>query len=291
MDKIIRVFPERTNLTPDDEYAFIGEPPFQEMIPEHDEIHVSCIFTWDRAKCKNLAYQWAGRTNKPVKVGGPAFGSPAEGFQQGMYLKSDVTLTTRGCNNNCPWCIVPNIEGRLRELTIRRGSVLQDNNLLQANRGHKEKVFEMLRTQKGICFKGGLQASLVDDRFIDTLQSLYYTRGTQKISRVAELWLACDTDATLPVFKKACAKLVKIGFTRKKIKCYALIGDDREKNEARLQEIYNAGAMPFAQLYRDFSDTKTEYGGDWEAYARSWQRPAAIRCHMENGTDYRNFRT
>lgn len=43
MKRIIRVFPSRTSYTPEDEYVFIGMPPF--IIPEHDEVHISCTFT------------------------------------------------------------------------------------------------------------------------------------------------------------------------------------------------------------------------------------------------------
>ena len=86
-------------------------------------------------------------------------------------------------------------------------------------------------------------------------------------------------------------KLARAGFSREKIKCYALIGDDMDKNEARLREIYEAGAMPFAQLYRDFSEKKKEYSLEWNAFARMWQRPAAINAHMKRGTDFRDYGT
>lgn len=277
---IIRVFPRRTSYTPDDELAFVGMPPL--MIPEHEEIHISCTFTWDKALCEELAFQWEGRTRKPVKLGGPAFGSPAEDFVQGMYMKKNIIFTTRGCNNNCPWCCVPKLEGRLKELPICEGNIIQDNNFLQASRQHKDKVFEMLKHQRAICFKGGLEADLIDDHFISGVSDL----------RIAELWLACDTDARLPEFKKACEKLSKAGFSRDKIKCYVLsYGKDRDKDEARARAVYEAGAMPFVQLYRDFSDTKTEYSKDWNAWARMWQRPAATKSHMEKGTDYKDFST
>lgn len=291
MNGIIRVFPERTSFTPDDEYAFIGPPPSILPLPEHSEIHVSCIFSWNKAYAEDLAYQWECRTNKPVKLGGPAFGSPADGFVQGMYIKSNITFTTRGCNNQCPWCIVPTVEGRLRELPVVAGNVIQDNNFLQANRAHKDKVFDMLRTQKKVCFKGGLEASLIDDHFVDALQSLYYMQGKKKVSRISELWLACDTDGTLPTFKKACAKLTAAGFNREKIKCYALIGDDMDKNEARLLEIYHAGAMPFAQLYLPPESEKRKYSIDWNKFQRQWSRPAATRGHVEKGTKYQDYHT
>ncbi|GHU96390.1 hypothetical protein FACS1894208_10900 [Clostridia bacterium] len=279
MNGIIRVFPRRTAYTPDDDYVFIGLPPFREMIPEHREIHVSCTFTWDKAECEWLKFQWETVTDQSVKLGGTAYHFPAEDFIQGMYIKPNIVFTTRGCNNCCPWCIVPMLEGSLRELPICAGNVIQDNNFLQASRAHKERVFAMLKTQSGICFKGGLEPDLIDDHFVDAVAGL----------RIKELWLACDTDGALPMFRKAAEKLRKAGFSRHKIQCYALIGDDMERNEARLREIYNAGAMPFAQLYRDFSDIKTEYSRDWNAFARMWSRPAATRAHMERGTDWRDF--
>ena len=279
MKRILRVFPKRTSYTPTDELVEIGLPQF--IIPEHDEIHISCSFTWDKAYCEELAYQWEGRTNKPVKLGGPAFGSVTEDFIQGLYLKSNIIFTSRGCNNNCPWCIVPKLEGKLKELPICQGNVIQDNNFLQTDRTHKGKVFEMLKTQKGICFKGGLETDLIDDHFVSNITSL----------RIKELWLACDTDGALPRFKKAMEKLTKAGFNRNKIYCYCLIGDDMAKNENRLRQVYETGAMPFAQLYRDFTETKTEYSVDWNKFARMWSRPAATSAHMEKGTDYKNFNT
>lgn len=234
--RIIRVFPRKTSYTPEDDYVFIGMPPF--IIPEHDEVHVSCTFTWDKAECEELAYQWEGRTNKPVKLGGVAFGNEVEGFEQGLYVKSNIIFTSRGCNNH-----------------------------------------DMLRHQKQICFKGGLESELIDDHFIDGVTSL----------RIKELWLACDYDATIPKMQKAVAKLTKAGFNRNKIFCYCLsYGKDMEKDEARARAIWDAGAMPFVQLFRDYSDTKTEYSADWNRWQRMLSRPALTRAHFEKGTDFRD---
>ncbi len=270
MMRILRVFPDRTSYTPDDDLAFVGPPPFAEMIPEHDEVHVSCTFTWDMDKCEDLAFQWEGATNKPVKLGGPAYHSAVDGFTPGLYVRKGIIFTSRGCNNNCPWCGVRQMEGTLRELPICEGNIIQDNNFLQCSREHKNKVYDMLRSQRGICFRGGLETDLVDDEFVSNITSL----------RIAELWLACDTDAQLPRFKKACKKLTDAGYSRNQIKCYSLIGHDMEAEERRNREIYRAGAMPFSQLERDFSRTKTEYSAAWKAFERQWQRPAATVAHM-----------
>ena len=268
---VIRVFVRQTSYTPTDDYAFVGPPPFAAFIPEHDEVHISCTFTWDMDEAEELAYQWEGATNKPVKLGGPAYHSPCDDFIPGMYVKRGIIFTSRGCNNNCPWCGVREVEGKLRELPITDGNIIQDNNFLQCSRQHKDKVFRMLRNQHLICFRGGLETDLIDDHFISNITSL----------RIAELWLACDTDAALPKFRMACAKLTAAGFTRRQIKCYSLIGHDMEAEEQRNREIFRAGAMPFSQLQRDFTRTKTEYSAAWKAFERQWQRPAATVAHMK----------
>ena len=119
MKRILRVFPRKTTYSPEDHLVFFGEPPLSCFIPEHDEVHVSCAFTWDKKLCEWLAFQWEGATSKPVKLGGPAYNSPAEGFVQGLYIKSNIIFTSRGCNNNCPWCCVPRLEGKIKELPVK----------------------------------------------------------------------------------------------------------------------------------------------------------------------------
>lgn len=269
--RILRVFPTRTSYTPTDELAFCGPPPMAAFIPEHDEVHISCTFTWDMDKAEDLAFQWEGATNKPVKLGGPAYHSPCEDFTPGLYVREGIIFTSRGCNNNCPWCGVRQMEGKLRELPITPGNIIQDNNFLQCSRQHKDKVFEMLRSQRGICFRGGLETDLIDDHFVSNITSL----------RIAELWLACDTNAQLPRFKAACKKLTDAGFKRDQIRCYSLIGHDMEAEEARNREIWIAGAMPYSQLERDFSRKKTEYSAEWKAFERIWQRYQIMRAHMK----------
>ena len=286
-NRIIRVFPRRNNFTPVDDMVRIGYPDMLPL-PEHDEVHISCVFTWDKALCEDMKLSWEMKTDKPVLIGGPAYESPCEGFQPGMYIKNGVTFTTRGCNNNCPWCCVPRIEGKLAEIEdFAPGNIIQDNNFLQASEKHKDRVFEMLKTQSKIQFKGGLDADLLDDHFIQGIKDL----------RIDELWLACDTDADIPAVTKAIKKLADAGYSRHKVRCYCLIGNngtsefEMELAENRLTEVYQAGAMPFAQLYRDFSGQKTEYPKEWIKFNHQWTRPAAIEAHMKHGTWYTDYNT
>lgn len=267
--KILRVFPSRTSYTPDDDLVFIGEPPL--WIPDHDEVHISCTFTWDMDYCEFLKTQWEVRTDKPVKLGGVAYGSPVTEFVPGRYIRQGVTFTSRGCNNGCAFCVVPKVEGKLQEIEdFPAGNIIQDNNFLQCSKEHKDRVFEMLKTQSGICFKGGLQPDLIDDHFVSNITKL----------RIKELWLACDSESAIPRFQQGCKKLVEAGYTRRKILCYCLCGKDMAEEEARMIEVFKAGAMPFAQLFQPYERKRIEYSPEWKDFHRRWSRPAIIKSMM-----------
>lgn len=265
--KIIRVFPRKTAFTPTDEMAFYDEPGM--FIPEHDEVHIACTFTWDIATAERLQKDWQAFTDKPVKIGGPAFNAPGGEFMPGMYCKTGVTFTSRGCPNNCGFCFVPKREGKLREITINPGNIIQDNNFLACSEQHKRNVYEMLKNQRQISFRGGLEPSRLSDWDIEQMRGL----------RIADLWLACDTKGAINGLKKACEKLHKAGFNQNKIRCYVLIGDDMTENENRLRAVFEAGALPFAQLYQPVEPI--EYSKEWRRFARTWSRPAAYKAHMK----------
>lgn len=160
-EKIIRVFPSRTNLTPTDDYCFFDSPGL--FIPPHDEVHICCVFTWDIPKAEKLWGDWRTITGKPVFLGGPAVDDPRDSdadadFIPGMYVKHGVTFTSRGCPNDCSFCLVPKREGKLREIEIKLGNIINDNNFLACSKEHRRKVYDMLKNQKAIEFKGGLEA-------------------------------------------------------------------------------------------------------------------------------------
>ena len=43
----LRVFPRRTNATPDDPLAYVGEPNFPQQLGNVIEVNISVTFTWD----------------------------------------------------------------------------------------------------------------------------------------------------------------------------------------------------------------------------------------------------
>lgn len=268
--RVLRVFPRRTSHTPRDELVTTKGPTM--FRPEVDEVHVSVAFTWDLPAARRLQQEWA-QYYPVVRLGGPACNSPLGPFQPGLYIKEGVTFTTRGCNFHCPWCLVPKREGRLATQDFPPGYIIQDNNLLQAPRDHVEAVLDMLEQQpRAAIFSGGLQASLVSDWFAERLRTM----------RVNAVFLAADTKAALKPLKTAVEKLSFLG--RDKLRSYVLIGFKDETISdatARLEETWNIGVMPFAQLYQP-AERWITYSREWKALARSWSRPAAMRTmHKE----------
>lgn len=271
--RILRIFPRKGNsFTPRDELCFCGDPPlWRPPIECVDEVHVSVTFTWDILEGQRLMEAW-NQYYPIVKIGGPAFGTANGHFVPGRYVKQGVTFTTRGCNNHCDHCLVPEWEGPLVPYEhFSAGYIVQDNNLLQAPAKHRRRVFVMLSEQsRAAQFKGGLQASLVTDEIADELRGL----------RISEAWLAADDEGALKPLAKAVEKLSFLGLRSNRLRCYVLIGkgkDTPQKAEARLEAAWSIGCLPFAQLYQPPELKRKKYSREWRDLARKWSRPAVIR--------------
>ena len=265
--RIARVFPRRTRATPDDPLAFTGNPPLLSL-PEIDEVHVSVAYTYDKPLAEELAYQWE-MVGVPVKVGGPAYDDPGGEFVPGMYLKPGYTITSRGCNNHCWFCMASRREGPLRELEIRDGWDILDNNLLQCSETHIRAVFEMLRRQPHRPkFTGGLEAKEIKPWHCELLRE----------AKPERMYFAYDTPDDYEPLVEAGRMLMEAGITPHShvMACYNLIGyrgDTFDQAQKRLEQTIRAGFMPYAMLYRD------EHGKvdrEWAKFQREWLRPAIV---------------
>lgn len=260
---MIRVFPRRTKWTPDDELAFVGDPPL--FRPKERCVFVSVTFTWDLPEAYRLQRTW-GQHYDIVNIGGPAFDDPGMEFIPGRFVKEGVVETSRGCPKKCPWCFVPHREGNLRELPITQGYIVIDNNLLACSKEHVRSVFQMLSKQKHAAqFKGGLDATLFQVWHKDLFDSI----------RVDEMFFACDTPEAIKPLERV-ANLLN-GMSIEKKRCFVMIGreNDIKEAEARLRAVYKMGFLPFAQLYQP--KERIRYPKEWRDLNRKWSRPAAYR--------------
>jgi len=264
---MIRVFPRRTKWTPTDDLAFVGPPPL--FRPPEQPVKISVVFTWDIRLAEELKKMW-GQFYPNVQIGGPAYSDPGGDFIPGRFIADGVTITSRGCVRKCPWCFVPHREGRLRELPIKDGWIIQDNNILACGKKHIGNVFNMLkRVNKPAIFKGGLDARLLRQWHVDLFDSI----------KIGELWFACDSRKDIATLEKISSMLDHISQNKKR--CYTMIGFNGEtlgEAERRLEAVYDLGFLPFSQLYQ--GETKKIYSKEWRQLNRKWSRPAAYKTAM-----------
>jgi hypothetical protein len=158
-------------------------------------------------------------------------------------------------------------DGNIRELPIRDGHNILDDNLLACSDNHIRAVFAMLSLQKKPAeFTGGLEAKRLRRWHVDALAKM----------RVKQMFFAYDTPDDWEPLRDAASMLVEAGFTRHKLRTYVLIGhpkDTTEKAEARLKQVVSIGMYPMAMLWRDSSGTTTK---EWRRFQRIWSRPALI---------------
>jgi hypothetical protein len=263
---LARVFPRKTNATPDDQYAFVGDVPL--FYPQDiTEVHISCTFSYDRKEAERLFQAWSRIA--PCKIGGVAFGDKGGDFVCGRYVKTGMVMTSRGCNNNCWFCSVPKREGKIRELPIVEGYNIIDSNLLQCSRDHQNKVFEMLSRQKEPAeFTGGIEAKLLEWYHVEKFYEL----------KPKSIFFAYDTEDDLEPLIEAGKKLYYANINRNKLYCYVLIGypkDTLAKAEKRLFETWESGFTPFAMLYKDKEGNED---GQWRNFQRKWVLPAITKA-------------
>lgn len=274
--KIARVFPRRTNATPDDELTFTTPPP--KTLPDIDEVHISVAFTYDIPKAEQLAKAWQS-VGVPVKMGGPAYNEVGGDFIPGLYMKKGYVLTSRGCPNRCWFCSVPAREGyKLRELPVTEGFNICDDNLLACSDGHIHEVFTMLKRQEEKpIFTGGLEAKLLKPWHVDLLRE----------AKVKRMYFAYDTPNDYEPLLCAGKILQDGGISKasRRAYCYVLIGyhgDTMEKAEKRLREAWAAGFFPYAMLYRD---EKGETDPEWRKFQRLWVRPQLVYYQLKEGAE------
>lgn len=263
--RIIRVFPRLTRATPVDDMVRVGSGPG--LFDEAEEVHISVAFTWDLPLAEALSFQW--ERVAPVKIGGPATGMPGEDFVPGMYLRDGYTITSRGCPNRCWFCSVWKREGQeVRELPIRDGWNVLDDNLLACSERHIREVFSMLKRQRRKAeFTGGLEAARLKLWHVDLLDDL----------RPEQIFLAYDTPEDRDPVGDALALLTSRGFERHTLRAYVLCGypsDTIESAEARMLDVVSMGAFPMAMLYNRTPET------EWKNFQRSWARPALIAARF-----------
>jgi len=227
---------------------------------EGDTAFISSVFSWNVQKAYMLCNYYKSLGYK-VRAGGQTVQMNKELFGDFdtsgevnalVYHNPDATFTSRGCMRKCSFCMVPKLEGKLRELDEWEVKpIICDNNLLACSVAHFDKVIDRFVESglKGIDFNQGLDARILTE---------HHAKRFKELPKDTNIRLAWDNIATEKLFMSAFDKLVSAGIRPQQIRCYVLIGykDTPEDALYRLKKVRELGALPNPARYQPLDALK-----------------------------------
>ena len=205
-----------------------------------------------------------------------------------IYPACDYAIgyITRGCPNNCRWCVVPSKEGEIKPYRswrqlIRPDSkklVLMDNNILASDFGIAE-LESLVGSGYAIDLNQGMDARLVDERVAKILAGLKWIKYIR---------FSCDQQAQIEPIMRTAELLGKYGVKPYRLFIYLLVTADIEDAVKRVEALKRLGNITiYAQAERnerqgivpnkmqlEFAQ-RYVYSGSWRTM--SWEQYLARR--------------
>jgi hypothetical protein len=228
-------------------------------ISEPDKVYISCIFTKNAAQARGAAMFYP---DAEIDIGGSGISLSKVLPSEIEAMKPDYDLyqstysqgfTTRGCIRKCPFCIVPEKEGMIREAQHPSEfhddrfdtCMIMDNNLFAAPQSWQDDVLRWFIDNKvKMLSQQGWDIRLLNDRRADLLKKIKHVNG---------LHFAWDNMKDEDVVLKGISLLKEKGFDlRNRVQFYVLAGfngsgfDDAFYRCNRLKEL---GTMAFVMPY------------------------------------------
>lgn len=270
-----------------------------------DTIEITTLFTYSREQVHNAIDYYKQMFPRSVFNVGGIYASlmpssledlyPDVNVQQGLNEHADpfmpdyeilnqvekwkewdgsIIFTSRGCVNKCGFCMVPKLEGFLKNITNEPSSLINpnhskiivwDNNFL-AQPNWYEKMVDLKKTGKLLDFNQGLDARLLTDEKAEMLASM----------KVKDYRFAYDGNYQEKAAKKAVEMLSSYGVSRRKISFYTLYNfyagpnaksDTPDDFYHRVLNIVEWGAVSYPMRYvpLDAPNKNTYISPNWTA--------------------------
>ena len=169
-----------------------------------------------------------------------------------IYPECDYAIgyITRGCPNNCLWCVVPAKEGNIKpyrawEQLVRPDTnklVLMDNNILACEYGIAQ-LESLIGSGYAIDLNQGMDARLVDERIAGILARLKWIRFIR---------FSCDQIPQIEAIERAAELLEQHGKKPYNILVYLLVTKDLENAAYRVERLKRLkGINLYAQAERN----------------------------------------
>ena len=169
-----------------------------------------------------------------------------------IYPECDYAIgyITRGCPNNCRWCVVPKKEGKIRPYRgwkeiVRQDTdklVLMDNNILACEYGIKQ-LEGLIGSGYRIDLNQGIDARLVTEQTADILSRLSWIRFIR---------FSCDQRAQIAPIRRTVELLMERGVRPYRIFIYLLVTSDLADASERVEALKGyKGISLYAQAERN----------------------------------------
>ena len=156
-----------------------------------------------------------------------------------IYPNCDYAIgfLTRGCINNCKYCVVPKKEGKIRPYSkwqdiVRRDTNkihFMDNNVLSCEYGIQQ-LKELAETNYLIDFNQGLDIMLVTEEIVEILSKIKWDKYIR---------FSCDKKYQMPYFKNVVGWFKKYNIPLSKIFVYVLVQKDLTDADERVQYLHS----------------------------------------------------
>lgn len=216
-----------------------------------DITYASCVFTWNSSKSNQVPFT--------AVTGGPGLDLHATLASPMEHIMPDYTLypnanfslgfTSRGCIRKCPWCIVPQKEGKIQPWSSiyefwdrrHRKIVLLDNNLLAAP-NWRSTMDDLLAEDLEVDFNQGLDIRLVKEDNLGYLKRL----------KTRQLRFAFDDIGYESSVRKGIELLIKGGIPSRKLSFYVLAGFkvDAEDAVERMKILHSYNVDVYPMIYK-----------------------------------------
>ncbi|MEG2541308.1 MAG: radical SAM protein [Clostridia bacterium] len=155
-----------------------------------------------------------------------------------MYPNCDYAIgfLTRGCINNCSFCVVPKKEGKIRAYARWSDIVrldtprlhLMDNNILACEHG-VEQLRQLSHTGYKIDLNQGMDIMLLNDEIAKIIKDIKWD---------SYIRFSCDKEYQLPYFENMLQLFEKYKIPKSKVFIYLLVQKDIDNAERRLQTLH-----------------------------------------------------
>jgi len=149
-----------------------------------DYVYISCVFSKNASKTRGIAKMFSC----PVEFGGYGVNDAQLPYEIEHHMPDyegmdfSFGFSSRGCPRNCPWCIVPKMEGPIRNHAPiteflhpdHKKLILFDSNFLASPRWRENFRFIIAHNLR-ICFNQGLDIRLVNEENAGMLADCKYS--------------------------------------------------------------------------------------------------------------------